>query len=280
MSDSTRSTNAHESGVRNWLPPIARRWGNRLLGASIVYRGPYADWAQAQVATCGYQQDDILARVRQATQRVLRGEADYEQDGIAMNRSPPASQALQALLLIAALDIGRLSVLDFGGGLGSHFLRWRAWLARIPKLHWCIVEQPHFVAVGKELFACEHALSFAEFVLQANAQTPNVVLASSVLHYLPDPLATLDELIALDARGIVIDRMPFSEGGEPRIFSQHVPRSLGRASYPLWLLPRETVHARLRGRYALMAEFATDDAPLRAGRIRGEYRGSVWLRRE
>jgi putative methyltransferase (TIGR04325 family) len=278
VSDSLRSSTAIDSGIRSWLPPVARRWANRLLGALTVYRGPYANWAQAQAATGGYQREDILARVKRATQCVLRGEADYEQDGFAMCGAIPASRALEALLLVAALDGGRLSVLDFGGGLGSHFLRWREWLTRIPDLHWCVVEQPHFAAAGEELFADERWLSFAESVANASAHAPNAVLASSVLHYLPDPLATLDEIVALGARGIVIDRTPFSDG-EARILSQHVPKSLGRASYPLWLLPREAVHARLRERYELFVEFAASDAPLHSGKIHAGYLGSIWLRR-
>ena len=256
-----------------------RSLANRLLGALTVYRGPYPDWAHAQAATGGYQQQDILARVRLATERVLRGEANYEQDGFAMRGSVPASHALDALLTIAAGDGGRLSVLDFGGGLGSHFLRWRAWLKQIPNLHWCVVEQPHFVAAGREVFAGEDRLSFAATIEQARANAPNAALASSVLHYLPDPLAALDEMIALDARGIVIDRTPFHDGDAACILSQHVPKSLGRASYPLRLLPREAVHARLRDRYELLLEFPAIDPPVRCGRLRGEHRGSVWLRR-
>lgn len=279
MSNSLRSSTANDSGVRNWIPPVARRWANRLLGALTVYRGPYADWAQAQAATGGYQHGDILSRVKRATQCVLRGVADYEQDGFAMHGAIPPSQALGALLLIAALDGGRLSVLDFGGGLGSHFLRWHAWLARIPELHWCVVEQAHFVETGKELFADEPRLSFAKSIVDAKAHAPNAVLASSVLHYLPEPLAALDEIVALGARGIVIDRTPFSDD-EAHILSQRVPKSLGRASYPLWLLPRETVNARLRERYDLLVEFPAVDAPVRCGRVNGEHLGSVWLRRE
>ncbi len=278
MESSISDLPTHRRFIRKWLPPRLRTLGNRLLGGLTVYRGPYTDWSKAQAATGGYQHDDIIGRVRRATECVLRGEADYEQDGVAMRGEIGASHALQALLLIAALDGGRLSVLDMGGGLGSHFLRWRTWLAKIPDLHWCVVEQPHFAEAGADLFANEPRLSFTTSVSSARANTPNAVLASSVLHYLPDPLAALDELTAVQARGVVLDRMPLGAGAEPFILTQHVPKSLGRASYPLWLLPRETVHARLRGRYALLSEFTTDDAPLQAGRIRGDYLGSVWLR--
>lgn len=251
-----------------------------MLGAATVYRGPYSDWAQARAATVGYQYIDILARVRKATECVLRGEAEYEQDGLAMRGPVPASHALEALMLIAALEGGRLSVLDFGGGLGSHFLRWRKHLARIPHLHWRVVEQQHFVDAGKELFAGNQQLSFTTAIAVADAPAPNAIVASSVLQYLADPLSTLDELIALRARGMIVDRTPLREDRDALILSQHVPKSLGRASYPLWLLSRKTVHSRLHSHYELLTKFSCEDAPLRSGRIRGEYAGSTWLRRE
>jgi putative methyltransferase (TIGR04325 family) len=106
------------------------------------------------------------------------------------------------------------------------------------------------------------------------------VIASNVLQYLPEPLAALDALIAAGPRLIVIDRTPFSNDDSARVMTQHVPRHLGAASYPVWLLSRESVHARLRERYALLAEFVTADAPLRSGRTSGDYLGCIWLRRD
>jgi putative methyltransferase (TIGR04325 family) len=266
------------SRLRQFVPPAARRLANQLLGAWTTYRGPYVDWATARAASNGYDDAKILSRVVDATRQVLSGEADYEQDGVAMHGVPPPSDALAALLMAAAMDCGNLSVLDFGGGLGSHYVRWRRWLSPLAGMHWCVVEQPHFVAAGTTLFSDRSSVSFASSIEQAKANSPNAVIASSVLQYLQDPIATLDALVAVDARVIVIDRTPISAGPEPIVLVQHVPKSLGRASYPLWLLPREVVHARLRGRYSMLLEFTSDDEPLRAGRIRGDFMGSVWLR--
>jgi putative methyltransferase (TIGR04325 family) len=254
---------------------------NRLAGALITYRGPHADWETAKAATAGYDNADILKRVVDATGQVLRGDADYEQDGVPMHGMPPASHALASLLMAAALDAGKLSVLDFGGGLGSHYLKWRRWFTPLDGMHWCVVEQPHFVAAGEQLFKDNSEISFAQSIEQAAAaNAPNAVIASSVLQYLPEPLPALDALIAIAPRLIVIDRTPFGDDGSAHVMSQHVPRHLGTASYPLWLLSRVAIHARLRERYVLLAEFTTADAPLRAGRISGDYLGCIWLRKD
>lgn len=267
------------SRLRAFVPPAARHVANRLVGALIRYRGPYADWNAALAATAGYDSADILDRVAHATELVLRGEATYEQDGIAQHDVPGPSHALSALLLAAALDQGTLSVVDYGGGLGSHYLRWRPWLARLGTLHWHVVEQSSFVAAGQSLFAEDASISFATGVDRGSKPTPNVVLASSVLQYLPQPMEVLEELLSLEARIVIIDRTPFSRDDRRYVCSQHVPRRMGSASYPLWVLSRDEIHARLYEQYDLLQQFPSPDAAIGTGRIQADYVGSIWMRR-
>ena len=87
--------------ARHWLPPALRYVGNRLLGTSITYSGPFETWAEAVCATAGYADEAILARVISATESVLAGLADYEQDGIPMQGTPPPGHALPSLLAAA-----------------------------------------------------------------------------------------------------------------------------------------------------------------------------------
>ena len=269
-------TTGNESLIRAWLPPAVRRWGNRMLRTLITYRGPFVDWAAAKAATSGYQHEEILARVRLAIQSVLRGEADYEQDGVAFRGSPPASYALSALLLAACRNNGHLSVLDFGGGLASSYLRWRPLFGALSGLHWAVVEQSHFVAEGNELYAGDPSVSFHEDLAQVSPR-PNVVLASSVLQYLADPYEVLHRLASLRADVIVLDRTPC--GVEDSVYAQFVPARLGKASYPLWVLSRDKVHSALSRNYTLLSEFDSLDEPLVVHGATARYCGSIWLHR-
>lgn len=265
--------------IAEWAPPGIRRIANQLLGALTAYKGPYPNWSYARAYTRGYGQDDILQRVFDATKKVLRGEAHYEQDGIAMLGTPPASHALTGLLLAPSLDHGRLSALDFGGGLASHFLRWRPTLSALPSLHWTVVEQEPFVVVGRQLFENERALSFHTSISQLTVP-PNAALVSGVLQYLEDPHAILQELIATDCTVVILDRTPYSNDGTERIAAQFVPQRLGKASYPVWMLSRDRVHAALSQRYTLVQEFNSDDEPMRVGGHVATYRGSIWVRNQ
>lgn len=260
----------------NWLPPALRHLANRMLGASIIYRGPFDNWQTASASTEGYNQDAILDRVSRATRHVLEGSAVYEQDGVEFHDAPPPSHALNGLLIAAAIDSGRLSVLDFGGALASHYLRWRSLLAALSEVHWAVVEQPNFVAQGKVLFERHPSVSFHKDIADVAFQ-PNVVLASGVLQFLPEPHQTLQRLIQLAPRVIVLDRMPLGE--KELVMTQSVPSRLGKASYPLRILSIDKVHAQLADDYHLYGEFGTGDHPLQAPGIRAAYRGSIWLRR-
>ena len=262
--------------ARRWLPPALRHAGNRLLGASMRYSGPFGTWADAVRATAGYADEAILARVIAATEAVLAGHADYEQDGIPMRGTPPPGHALPSLL--AAARDGALRVVDFGGGLASHYLRWLPLLKGLDEISWCVVEQPHYVEAGRRLFSDLPQVRFVSEIEEASSFKPDAVLASSVLQYLESPLDTLHGLATLGARVIVLDRIPFSTDGRARILAQRTPAKLGRASYPLWMLSADAVDASLRPNYVQRLAFSGSDHPITVGRLRADYGGGTWWR--
>ncbi|MDM0121767.1 methyltransferase, TIGR04325 family [Variovorax arabinosiphilus] len=259
-----------------WLPPAIRQAANRFLGAAIVFRGPFSNWVAASASTKGYDNGAILERVSRATRQVLAGSARFEQDGIVFHAEPPPTHALGGLLIAAALEGGRLSVLDFGGGLASHYLRWRPLLTPLPEVRWAVVEQGKFVSEGNALFSANMSVSFHAEIAGV-ASPPNAVLASSVLQYLPEPYRILQQLIDLAPRVIVLDRTAYGE--EETVVTQFVPRRLGKASYPLWVLSRSRVHAALSKNYTLLTEFDAADRPFEVPGVRASYHGSIWLRR-
>lgn len=266
------------SFASNWLPPRLRDAGNRLLGARTIFKGPYSSWTEAEQATSGYADDAILGRVVEATQRVLSGEPGYEQDGTVRPGTAPPSNALAALLAAAAAEGGDLRVLDFGGGLASHFLRWSPFLSALPSLSWCVVEQANFVQAGTQLFSHVAQVKFATDLNVARGFAPNVVLVSSALQYLSQPMVTLGQLAALDARVVVIDRTPLSSDGRAYILTQHVPSTIGRASYPMWILSNDALRDCLRPRYEQRALFPAADQAVKVAGLRANYIGCVWWR--
>jgi putative methyltransferase (TIGR04325 family) len=162
-------------------------------------------------------------------------------------------------LLRAAIENGnQLSVLDFGGSLGSTYFQCRDFLSIVPSLRWGIVEQRRFVDSGREQFETEQLkfyYSIAECIQQAK---PNVVLFSSVLQYLPEPYLVLDEVIRSDIPYVIIDRTPFSSDDRDRIAVQHVPPSIYKASYPMRIFGGQSLHGVFRDQYQELSQFESN----------------------
>lgn len=255
-------------------PAPLRRWlGRRLHGR--LYRGDYPDWPTARAAARGYDDAAILERVIAATRAVRDGEAAWERDTV-LFREPERNERLWPVLREAAeSDAGRLRVLDVGGALGSVWWQHRRWLAELPEVRWCVVEQPAFVTAGRREFAGD-TLQFHEGIDEAiRAERPNLILLSSVLPYVERPHALLASLADGECARLAIDRTGFTTLGRDRITVQHVPASIYEASYPCRLFDRAGLLAALGPRWRVADEWPSVDGS-------GpwfDYRG-LWLRRD
>jgi putative methyltransferase (TIGR04325 family) len=201
----------------------------------IWFRGRYASWAEARQASTGYDAPAILEKVRAATLEVVAGRAACERDSVAFKTTEYSMPLLVFLLYAATRCENRLSVLDFGGSLGSSYWQNRSFLAHLDQLRWSIVEQPHFVAVGRAEIAND-VLAFYPSVDQCvRDEQPQMALLSSVLPYLERPFEFMTDLLAHKFQFVVVDRTPFFVDDLPdRITVEHVDPTIYSASYPAW----------------------------------------------
>jgi putative methyltransferase (TIGR04325 family) len=206
--------------------------------AKYGFFGDYSSWEDAQSETGGYDQPGILAKTEIAMRQILAGRAAFERDSVLLPNPEYPWPLISCLLYVAQADGNRLSVLDFGGALGSTYYQCRPFLKNVSQLAWMVVEQKHYVESGRREFS-RGPVSFHEDVQGACLlQKPNFLLLSSVLPYLPDPWSHLDELLALDIRCLVIDRVPFLGSNRDRLTVQKVPPEIYPASYPAWFFSR------------------------------------------
>jgi len=200
--------------------------------------GDFRSWEQAMKEAGGYEAPTILEKTKAAMREILAGRAKFERDSVLLPKAEYPWPLISCLLFTAASNRGRLSVLDFGGALGSSYYQCRPFLENVPELTWAVVEQGHYVEAGRVEFS-QRPVSFYENPTEAllGAQ-PNLLLLSSVLPYLPDPWTCLRELLTLNIRHVVIDRLPFLEKDKDRLTVQIVPREIYPASYPAWFFSR------------------------------------------
>ncbi len=245
----------------------------RLLGRGS-FVGDYSTWVEAEKAASGYNAPAILDRVREAALKVKRGEVAFERDSVCFHHEEYRWPTLACLLRIAAVNGGRLRVLDFGGSLGSFWFQHRKLLGGLREVRWAVVEQSHYVECGREEFQDE-VLNFhasVEDCLREGAV--DVILLSSVLQYLPEPYGWLEQFAETEVRWLLLDRTPFIEQDRDRLTVQHVPPSIYPASYPAWFFSRRRFSESVkRAGYDEVLRFdAMDDVGI--GRFEG-----LWLER-
>ena len=245
--------NSLKTSLKAWIPPAILQ----LLGKnhSVIFSGSYSSWQAAYKATSGYDVNIILERVKAASLKVKQGEAVYERDSVIFDRVHYSFPVLAGLLRVAVEHQGYLSVLDFGGSLGSSYYQCRDFLSGVNSLRWSIVEQPHFVSCGQEFFEDEILKFYNNIDDCIKCESPQVILLSGVIQCLEYPYDFLKNLMNYQFSHILIDRTAFVESGSDRLTIQQVPESIYPASYPAWFLDQQKFMRIFQDSYELICEF-------------------------
>ena len=133
----------------------------------------------------------------------------------------------------AARNHGRLSILDFGGSLGSSYFQNQKFLVGLPDVRWSVVEQAHFVEAGWQHIQDDRLVFYSTLAECVTAEKPNVVLLSSVIEYLERFEDIFQELVDLKCPVFIIDRSPFCFSEDEIIYIQKVRSEIFKASMPL-----------------------------------------------
>jgi len=117
-----------------------------------------------------------------------------------------------------------VSIFDLGGNVGLHFYGFQKYLRYPARMSWKVCEVPHVAQRGTELARARQAdgLSFTTNLDDANGA--DVLLASSVLQFMPDPWWLPLSKLRLKPQHLLINRTPLWEG--PSFVTLH---SLGPA---------------------------------------------------
>ncbi len=234
---------------------LYRRWQYARYG----WFGHYPGWQQAKQQCGGYESALILQKVLPAALKVKNGQAAYERDGVLYPRVEYSWPLLANLLWIAREKGNRLSVLDFGGSLGSTFFQNRAYLAGLDALQWSVIEQESVVSAGREQIAGNGLDFFYSIAAAEEARgRHDVLLLSCVLPYLEKPYSFLEETAAKAFPYIIIENTYFNPLPGDRLTIQKVPPFYYEATYPAWFLDYNNVKTLLLARYDLVEEYTND----------------------
>lgn len=264
--------------IRRWIPQGLRDWFNYLIGYAIRYRGEFPDWNAALNAAGGYDDEHLIERLANAARAVKEGSAAWDQDGVSSDDVPPNLPLFAALSRVALATRGELSVLDFGGALGSSYFQCKHFLSDVCRLDWRIVEQPRLVEIGQQEISRETLRFFPSIESALAPPRPDVVLLSSVLQYIENPWGILEQILVTDIPYLVIDRHPCSITHE-MITVQVLPSNLYKGSYPSWLFDGPAMLKKLQEKYELLATWESGDPPIRGWQKGANFQG-YFLRRK
>jgi putative methyltransferase (TIGR04325 family) len=226
--------------------------------SQVQFTGPYGSFEEAAAASTGYEATSIADGIVNAMDQVSRGEAAMERDGFTLSKPQYPYQLLTPLLHLAGRNENeKLSVIDFGGSLGSSYFACKPWLQHVRNLTWTVVEQPHFAVIGKNRFA-DGSLDFSESLATISVG-PDLVLVSGVLMYLTDPYEILGRLLNMGAEMCVIDRTATVATAEDTFTVEHVQSSNYTASYPCRFLSRSKLTDAYMSNYDCVEEFSALD---------------------
>jgi putative methyltransferase (TIGR04325 family) len=239
----------------NILPPILRS-----VLAKNRWKGNYHSWEDANSKATGYNSEEILKKVRESSYKVKIGDSKYERDSVLFNEIQYSWPLLAGLMTAGAKLNGKIHVLDFGGSLGSSYYQNKKFLDHFNDVVWCIVEQQHFIEIGKEDFEDERLKFYLSVEDCLKEQSINILILSSVIQYIEKPYTLLKDLISkLNVDHILIDRTPFTKG-EERIVLQTVPQSIYKASYPCHIFNLNKFKDFFKSKeYSIVEEFEAVD---------------------
>lgn len=266
--------------LKNWLPPVLVDAYKKWARLGVYFRGDFKDWETAVANSDGYDKNIILDRVILASRQVVSANAACERDAVLFDQIPFPFPLIALLLRAAAENNGYLSVLDFGGALGSSYHQCKNFLSTVNVLRWNVVEQLHFVRAGKLEFESEVLHFYKTVIAASQASPPDVVLASSVLQYMRDPFLVIKSFVATGAEYIIIDRTPFSLDGRQKISTQLVPSSINASSYPLWLFDEKELKEPLLSNYDEIACFPAVDGTLGYGTLKAVFKGYIFKKKK
>jgi len=254
--------------VKQCCPPLLVDVARRVAPSAFSpansstsgFEGTYATWAEAAARAGGYDANVIFEKTRDATLKVIRGEAVFERDSVILDRPEYPLFLIASLLHVAAASAGRLDILDFGGALGSSYFQCKAFVSPIRQLRWSVVEQPHYVAFGQRELETE-VLRFHRTIGEClRAERPNVVVLSGVLHCIESPWTLIDEIVTAALDYVIVDRQPLSPRPNDDLTVATIPKYIYEASYPLWWLSESRFRAAWARAYDVVAE--AEERPL------------------
>ncbi len=250
--------------IKQFIPPILFSLLRR--GSKYGWTGNYSNWQTALQHSKGYNESNILQKIKEATVKVRTGEAVYERDSVLFEEIEYSWPLLASIMWVATKNNGSLKVLDFGGSLGSSYFQNKKFLNDLRLVEWSVVEQENFVTTGRDCIE-DQTLQFFYSIDECISKKgkPDILILACTLPYIEKPYQLISELMNYDIPYIIIDNTFFNYEEMDRITIQKVPPSIYPASYPCWFLSYKKLLEVIADKYSIVSEHLNESKILLDG---------------
>ncbi len=237
------------------------------------FSGNIANWDDALTQTSGWNSPEIINKIKTAALQVKDGSSVYEQDGSIFNKQNFFFPVLAGILR-AVTKNQSISIVDFGGSLGSHYYQMKSFFSKEIKISWNVVEQKEFVDCGKKEFENDE-LKFYYSIKDYQGEK-DVFFASGAIQYLEDPYTFIKEIKSFKFKNIIFDRVFFIENVPERIVLQKADAEIFYdASFPAWLLNEDKFIEAFLPQYNLVTDFNSLDPDNKIENFRIYHKGFI-----
>ena len=163
--------------VFSLLRKASRSFGrNGIIPNKGKFVGNYSTFEEAARHAKGYGDEAIVNKVRDALLQVKNGTGKYERDSILFDKIYYDWPLLAIFQHVAVQNDLRLSVVDFGGSLGSTYFQNIHFLKHLNSLQWKVVEQKSFVENGRQYFEDKNLRFFHTIEEALEIQPTNILV--------------------------------------------------------------------------------------------------------
>ncbi len=215
------------------LPEIFIKKINIILKRNIKIKGSFRDWRKAIKSSGTYENKEIFKKVKSSFLKVINNKAKFERDSVLFTSEKLNKPLIDLLDKIRIKKKNKkLIILDYGGSFGSTYFQNIKILSNELQYQWDIIEQKKIVNFANKTIKIKN-LTFQNSINEYFKKSkPDIVIFSSVLHYLEFPFKLIEKIIKKKINYFLILNTPFFDD-KSDIKIQLNPKHIYKASYPI-----------------------------------------------
>ena len=217
--------------LKRFVPPVVEDLfrGRSLRTSKPIWSGIYGHRRDVPSENSNYDFEGRVAEMARQAESMLKRLSEGGNPG----------GWHETLLLVAASvagGSGPITIVDFGGGMGTGYLQLRAALPRTVAIDYHVVDLPAMTAAAVKVFDSVGEVHFHTSLEQAPMR-PTILYVNSVLQYIDDYAAQLRALAARRAPRLLLART--AVGPFPTFASQQLNLPNQKLAY--WFLNQDEV---------------------------------------